>query len=323
MNYNSLQSLPDELILSIFQYLKQENHLDLVPISSCCRRFQRLSSDYQLWNKMVMMDSSSSFMSSGNLIQLPLSSSHKKYQASEIVVIDPSDAITRGLRDLLTQNDPCRPLDLSIFTDKPFEYWALLADKPNLFRSISILPTQGPSSLSLSHPNNNNSDNIHSVDPFMYDIFNKMHPYLELLAFPRLSLHKLIHINPKKLTFPQIHTLNIGLSSLNDTGDSVIDWSKVKHTFPNLQDLTLHPLSIDKKEFWSIIRSLWSAPTLFPWLHSITIEANTFSSSSSIPPPIPSTNNITKDEITITLSRLKGLTRINTGTLDIVAVDQL
>lgn len=274
-----------------------------------------------------MMDSSSStsssFMSSGNnMIQLPLSLSHRKYQAKEIVVIDPSDIITRGLQSLLMQNDPSRPLDLSIFTNYPINYWSLLADKSNFFRSISILPTQQQqtSSSSLSHHYLNNSDDIRSVDPSMYDIFEKMHPYLELLAFPRLSLHKLINLKSKKLTFPQIHTLNIGLSSLKGTGESVIDWSKVKYTFPNLQDLTLHPLSIDKKEFWSIIRSLWSAPAnLFPWLHSITIEVNAF----SIPPLIPSTNNITKDEITITLSRLKGLTRINTGTLDIVAVDQL
>jgi hypothetical protein len=34
-------------------------------------------------------------------------------------------------------------------------------------------------------------------------------------------------------------------------------------------------------------------------------------------------SNITKDEIIATLSRLKDLTRINTGSWDIVAVDQL
>ncbi|KAI8334733.1 hypothetical protein BC941DRAFT_454313 [Chlamydoabsidia padenii] len=375
MHHSYIQVLPDELILSIFNYLKQDNHLDLVPISNSCRRFKRLASDHLLWNEWVVMDTSSS-LSSG-MIRLPLSSSsHKDYQAREIALVDPTKTGLWALKDLLDQNDQRIPVALSIFTNHSSDYWSMLIGQPNTFKSISILPLHhsSPPASSLSiptllasspmpailNPAISNPDQLTpyqvsdyhpaAVDPSsMCDFIERMHSRLELFTFPLLSLHELINTS---MMFPKVHTLNVGLSAFptslsglvinnGDDDTHLIDWSKVKHTFPNLQDLTLHPLSsTDMKEFWKTIRSLWAAQNLFPWLHSMTIQTNDSASFLTYPindnPLSPSSlanhlefetlnpqSNITKDEIIATLSRLKDLTRINTGSWDIVALDQL
>lgn len=320
-----------------------------------------------LWNDWVVIDTS--FTLSSGMIRLPLSSSYKSHQAKEIAVVDASKAGLWALRDLLTANDPQIPVALSIFTNHSSEYWSMLIGQCNVFKSISILPLQhsdqppvsSTSLLTISTPPSCSLDSDKSapsyqmsdyhppaVDPSsMCTLFERMHSDLELFTFPLLSLHKLINTS---ITFPKVHTLNVGLSAFSaslsgeDGQAHLIDWSKVKHTFPNLQDLTLHPLSqTDMKEFWRTIRSLWAAQNLFPWLHSMTIQTSDSSSCLTYPmdeiDPLSSAslanhlvlngaiphppNNITKDEIIATLSRLKDLTRINTGSWDIVAVDQL
>ncbi|KAI8098832.1 uncharacterized protein BX664DRAFT_381493 [Halteromyces radiatus] len=347
---NSLQSFSDELILMILYHLKQDNHLDLAPIANTCRRFQRLVSDYSLWDMMIMMDTSS--LTSEQLVFLPIMPSHKSHSGKEIIMVDPYTTGILALHTILKRHDNNILLDVSLYTNDPSSYWSMLTrqydDYNSTFKSISITelpPSSSPSSSSSSSvtfsctSTKSGDDSIHlmsdshHVDPFMYSFLSKVCPHLEMFTFPMLSLHKLIATS---LVFPQLHTLNVALPSATtqDDTNNTLDWSKVKHTFPNLQHLTLHPISDHQLEgFWKNIRLLWTTPTLFPWLHSMTIQSN---SSSSLAYPLPSSslvntpndstnnnNSITKDEIIATLSRLNGLIRIDTGCWDIIAVDHV
>ncbi|CAO3635472.1 unnamed protein product [Cunninghamella echinulata] len=317
--------LPDELLLSIFHLIKQENHLNLIYIANACKRFQRLSMDYTLWKNTIILDHRSILLN--DIQPIPFPASYKKLNAKEIFILDSNQSEMEYLKNILIHYNKSTTVDLNIVASNPIHYWNVLTKYNNniLFRTLSISPLDNNNNNNTNNNNNDNNDNNNTTatsintfnddDTKLYSFLMNIQNHLQSFNFSMLPLQKLIHNHTSfTLVFPNIHTLDIGLLS-----NIPLDWAKVKLMFPNLKQITLHSLSSNNTfAFWEIIRSLWSSPDLFPWLESmIIIQENTIDSSTSS----FSSSTITKNEVVDTLARLNGLVRIDTGCWDIIAVE--
>ncbi|KAI9306660.1 hypothetical protein BJ944DRAFT_263198 [Cunninghamella echinulata] len=311
-----IHHLPDELLLSIFHLIKQENHLNLIYFANACKRFQRLSMDYTLWKNTIILDHRSILPNS--IRPIPFPASYKKLNAKEIFILDSNQSEMEYLKNILIHYNKSTTVDLNIVASNPIHYWNVLTKYNNniLFRTLSISPLDENNNTSTTAPTTTTTTSISAFsdeDTKLFSFLTNIQNHLQSFNFSMLPLQKLIH-HHTSLVFPNIHILDIGLLS-----NIPLDWAKVKLMFPNLNQLTLHSLPSNCTfAFWEIIRSLWSSPDLFPWLESMVIiqENTTDSSTSSFSSP-----TITKDEVVETLARLNGLVRIDTGCWDIIAVE--
>ncbi|CAO3640618.1 unnamed protein product [Cunninghamella blakesleeana] len=306
--------LPDELLLSIFQLIKKENHLNLLYIANTCKRFQRISVDYSLWKNTIILDHRT--IISKDIRPIPFPTSYTKLNAKEIFILDSNQSEMDYLKNILLHYNNSTMVDINILSFNPIHYWNVLTKYNNYIRFQNISIASIDNTATTTNTFNNDDTELFA---FLINIQN----HLQSLSFPLLPLQKLInHHTSSILIFPNIYTLNIGLIP-----DLSLDWIKVKLMFPNLKQLSLHSLTSNMNDFWKTIRILWSSPDLFPWLESMTIvqENVTNSTSAAINAATTtdagfSSSSITKDEIVATLSRLNGLIRIDTGCWDIIAV---
>ncbi|KAI7870748.1 hypothetical protein BDF14DRAFT_1769084 [Spinellus fusiger] len=285
--------LPNELLLTVLQMVKQENHLDLSSVASTCHHLQMLVADGSLWTNTIMVDDTDHHDSSYHAIQNSLRNSGPLFTHQLAMVL--SNPLSAELvATVLYKQAKETPLQ-SVHLYAPAE------------RHLSLLKALESGSVQWK-----DYEIRDPVDPFgildqsqRFDMLRGS-SHLHSLDLPSCPVHWLL-----SSSFPNVSTLTTALTpwegSLEE--DSVqqqhMFWENVKTAFPHLRDLTL---SISDPKAFSLFLSLLSFSECFPWLESVTVVS-----------PVDPRQYIEHETLVDSLMRLEGLARINAG-WDLVAL---
>ncbi|KAI9311388.1 hypothetical protein BX666DRAFT_1060847 [Dichotomocladium elegans] len=326
-----LCSLPTEIILCILNYVRYENHLDLIPLANTCRRFHTLVSDRTNWSGPVNIVIGRSSLFSARHIYKPLApaaggssaSSGASYSSASInlrttcvnLAIERPEAcdhVPELLRRFHLENSSLRHLVIytpSLTHTRIVERGLSTFSCPNTIETITI---RDPHDHSMPDDNGPQDDADHTTNrsattacwkPLGLCSKEVLVPYLsnasgslKVIDMPACPLDWLL-----PLQLDQLESLTVSCTT-------PVDGPQLKHAFPRLKDLTLYLARADQ---FSLLRPLLSEKRLYPWIESITVICQDDLRA-----------HLTQEEISELLVSLDGVSRINAG-WDMVAINAL
>ncbi|KAI7885679.1 hypothetical protein K492DRAFT_190846 [Lichtheimia hyalospora FSU 10163] len=340
-----LCNLPNEVILQVLQYVSNENHVDLIPIASTCKRMRALVADWTIWSGSVtiVIDSSSPYSTSQ--LYAPMAqviaaddslSSGVAPRATHVnLAIDNPNACTQLpnlLHRLLNSGNNEHMKSLALYT--PTSTHEAIIE--HVFQAL-------PSMDSSSTEKGLHSSCIESItlrDPLLSDAILLDHqPIVPLAAstninFKHALMHwlaqsckSLLHLDIPSLPiawftedggnacFEKLETLTVTMAySGNDDDEEEqehgLDGRMLKQMFPCLKELAIHLPCADQ---FSLLLPLLSDKQLYPWIESITVIC---------PDDDKLRKNLPQEDVKSLLSSLKGVSRINAG-WDMVVLDEI
>ncbi|KAL9543250.1 hypothetical protein MBANPS3_008201 [Mucor bainieri] len=304
-----LQHLPFELQLLILDYIQEDNHLDLAPISHVCKLFSCAVADKltrtQALFLLQMPDEDKHNNTSLKYLRLAL-----KYSNSHLITNKLEASITdrSGLSiiaDIFANQQRANTME-TIHMLVPYEL------QSELLGRLSKYPQTQLEELSIRDPADDNQimtksyttqiSTLEIAQAFTLGFLSASHKTLTKIDLP--SFPSSLLLATSELEFPKVNYLHVALMGHNSQEYNHL-WRDFKTKFPALRELRL---TLDR-EHLALFRSLLEDTSLFPWIKRLTIQ------SSECPKTF-----LSQQELRNSLLQLNGLNRITAG-WDMIALN--
>ncbi|KAK4510739.1 uncharacterized protein ATC70_005172 [Mucor velutinosus] len=302
-----LQQLPFELQLLILDYIQQDNHLDLAPISHACKLFSCAVADRFTRAQTITLLQAPTYCHNASLgfLRLALKQSNNYFithnlQAS---ITDRSGLII--ISDILEAQqraNTIKTINLHVPNELQPELLGRLSKHPQTqLEALSIRDAADDNQI-MTKSYNAHIRPIEIVQAFTLGFLSASHKTLTKIDLP--SFPSSLLLSTSEVEFPNVNYLHVALMGHNSQQYNQL-WRDFKTKFPALKELRL---TLDREQL-ALFKLLLEDTSLFPWIKRLTIQ------SSECPKTF-----LSQQELRNSLLQLSGLNRITAG-WDMIALN--
>ncbi|GAN09268.1 hypothetical protein MAM1_0255c08793 [Mucor ambiguus] len=296
----SLQQLPFELQLLILDYIQQDNHLNLAPISHTCKLFSCAVADKLTRTQTMTLLQTSTYRHNASLgfLRLALRQSSIYLMTNHLQATITDRSGLSIVADILKNQQRANTMK-TIHIIVPCEL------QPELLGRLSKHSQTQLKELSIRDAADDNQVATKSynaqirtpeiVQAFTSGFLSVSHKTLTKIDLP--SFPSSLLLTASEAEFPNVSYLHVALMGHNSQQYNQL-WRDFKTKFPALRELRL---TLDR-EYLALFKSLLEDTSLFPWIKRLTIQ------SSECPKTF-----LSQQELRNSLLQLNGLNRITAG----------
>ncbi|KAF1803815.1 hypothetical protein V8B55DRAFT_1587487 [Mucor lusitanicus] len=303
-----LQHLPFELQLLILDYIQQDNHLDLAPISHACKLFSCAVADRLIRAQSMTLLQTPTYQHNASLgfLRFAARQNNNHFITNNLQA---SIADRSGLfivSDILANQQRANTMN-TIHLLVPYELQPELLGRlskhpQTQLEKLSIRDAADDNQIMTKSYNNAQIGTLEIAQAFTLGFLSASHKTLTKIDLP--SFPSSLLLTTSEVEFPKVSYLHVALMGHNSQQYNQL-WRNFKAKFPALRELRL---TLDR-EHLALFKSLLEDTSLFPWIKRLTIQSN----------ECPKTF-LSQQELRNSLLQLNGLNRITAG-WDMIALN--